>query len=94
MSDKKTIQEKAVSTYARRVPVSKEDAERGYVVIDVYRVQLAFAMTDPCLIHAMKKILCPGVRSGGKSVAQDIQEAAYSLQRWAEMRAEEERAGK
>lgn len=57
--------------------------------VDVYRVLVAFGVTDPCIQHAIKKLLCPGQRKGGKTVAQDVHEALWSLQRWEEMRAEE-----
>lgn len=83
------IKSKALSVYARRFPVTQADADRGYVEIDVYRIQVQFNMTDPCLLHAHKKIMCPGVRSGGKSVEKDIKEARYSLERWCQMRDEE-----
>jgi hypothetical protein len=76
-----TIEKQARSTYMRTVP--KADA------VDVYRVALAFGVTDPCLFHALKKIMCPGQRKAGKSARQDIEEAIYSLQRWCEMRDEE-----
>lgn len=79
---RKGIEAAALSVYMKSVP--KADA------VDVYRVQLAFGVTDPCLQHALKKILCPGQRKAGKTARQDIEEAIYSLQRWCEMRDEEE----
>jgi hypothetical protein len=57
--------------------------------VDVYRVLLLFEVDDPCIQHAVKKLLLPGERGGGKSVAQDIQEAIDTLTRWQEMRTEE-----
>lgn len=77
------------SIYHKEIPISADDAERGHAVIDVYRVLVAFGVTDPCIQHAIKKLLCPGQRKGGKTVAQDVHEALWSLQRWEEMRAEE-----
>lgn len=56
--------------------------------VDVYRVLLLFGVTDPCLQHAAKKLLCAGSR-GGKDQAKDIEEAIATLRRWQEMRAEE-----
>lgn len=56
--------------------------------IDVYRVLLLFDVTDPCLQHAVKKLLCAGGR-GVKDAARDIEEARHALDRWQEMRAEE-----
>jgi hypothetical protein len=68
------------SVYHRRVPT---------LIIDVYRVLWAFKVDDPCIAHAVKKLLCAGLRGGGKSLKQDVAEAIWSLRRWEEMRAEE-----
>lgn len=65
----------------------------GLEFIDVYRVLVLFGVTDPCLQHAVKKLLVAGGR-GAKDIGQDIQEAIDTLQRWQEMRAEDELAGK
>lgn len=56
--------------------------------VDVYRVLLLFGVTDPCLQHALKKVLCAGGR-GAKDAEKDVREAIASLQRWLEMRKEE-----
>lgn len=56
--------------------------------IDVYRVLLLFGVTDPCLQHAIKKALVAGGR-GHKDAAKDVAEAIVSLQRWQQMREEE-----
>lgn len=58
--------------------------------VDVYRVLQLFEVTDPCLQHAIKKLLVPGKRSGGKDRMADVREAIYSLERWQEMRAEDQ----
>ena len=60
--------------------------------VDVYRVLSLFSVSDPCLQHAIKKLLCAGGR-GAKNDAKDVQEAIDSLTRWQNMRAEDE-AGK
>ena len=57
--------------------------------IDVYRVLSLYEVTDPCLQHAIKKLLCAGQR-GGKDMEQDVQEAIDSLERWKDMRREDE----
>ncbi len=57
--------------------------------IDVYRVLLLFGVTDPCLQHATKKLLCAGNR-GVKDTRQDVQEAITSLVRCLEMQTEDE----
>src|ERR1017187_1524795 len=56
--------------------------------IDVYRVLALFAVTNPCLQHAVKKILCCGVR-GLKDSEKDVAEAIISLQRFQEMQNED-----
>ena len=61
----------------------------GAKTIDIYRVLKMFGVTDPCLQHAAKKILCAGQRGGGKEDARDVQEAIDTLARWQQMRAEE-----
>ena len=56
--------------------------------VDIYRVLELFKVTDPCLQHAVKKLLCAGIR-GAKDKDKDIQEAIDTLQRWQEMRRED-----
>lgn len=58
--------------------------------IDVYRVMKLFGVTDPCLQHAAKKMLCAGNR-GHKDLYRDVQDAIDSLERWKEMYAEDVR---
>lgn len=58
--------------------------------IDVYRVLLLFAVTDPCLQHAVKKLLCAGNR-GVKDELKDVQEAISSLTRYLEIKTEDEK---
>ena len=61
----------------------------GYDVIDVYRTHRIFGLTDEVLCHASKKLLLSGVRTGGKTLEQDVREARDSLNRWLEMLAED-----
>jgi len=56
--------------------------------IDVYRVLHMFEVTDPCVQHAVKKLLAAGDR-GHKDVRTDIDEAIQSLHRYRDMRDEE-----
>ena len=58
--------------------------------MDVYRVLQIFNVTDPCLQHAVKKLLCAGGR-GAKNDVKDVREAMDSLTRWQQMRLEDER---
>ena len=57
--------------------------------IDVYRVLDLFGVSNPCLQHAIKKLLCAGQR-GAKDERRDVQEAIASLVRYLEMQTEDE----
>lgn len=74
--------ERKHSHYFKTVPCNQ---------IDVYRVLAAFGVADPCIQHALKKLLVAGGR-GTKDQSRDVQEAIDSLYRWQEMRAEEDAA--
>lgn len=52
--------------------------------IDVYRILELYNVTDPCVQHAIKKLLCAGNR-GAKTEEQDIIEARDTLNRKLEM---------
>lgn len=56
-----------------------------YKQLDVYRVLKLFNVTDQNIGHAVKKLLVPGSRSGGKSFEQDIIDARDSLNRLLDM---------
>jgi len=58
--------------------------------VDVYRILQLFNVTDPCIQHAIKKLLVPGGRSAGKPMEQDVREAIVSLNRFCQMRAEDD----
>jgi hypothetical protein len=59
-----------------------------YDSVDVYRVLSLFGVTDPCLQHAVKKLLVAGGR-GVKDIGKDVQEAIDTLERFKDMRNEE-----
>ena len=59
-----------------------------YNKLDIYRILSLYDVTDPCLQHAIKKLLCAGKR-GVKNQTQDINEAILSLQRLLEMQGED-----
>jgi len=61
----------------------------GFDVVDVYRVHRLFGVNDEVLCHASKKLLLSGVRTGGKTLEQDVKEARDTLTRWLEMLAED-----
>lgn len=56
--------------------------------IDVYRVLDLFNVTDPCLSHAVKKLLVAGGR-GHKDISRDVQDVIDSCVRWQEMQQED-----
>ena len=60
-------------------------------VIDVYAVHALFGVGDAsgAIQHASKKLLLSGVRTGGKSMYQDIKEARDTLNRWLDFYSEE-----
>jgi hypothetical protein len=53
--------------------------------IDVYWVLKAWDVTDPCVQHAIKKLMAAGMR-GAKDVEKDLHEAARSIHRALELR--------
>jgi hypothetical protein len=62
---------------------------RNLETVDVYRVLALFSVTDPCIQHALKKLLVAGGRGAGKDIGKDVQEAIDSLERFKEMRVED-----
>lgn len=60
--------------------------------VDVYVINMMFPLDDPSgtLEHARKKLLVPGVRSGGKSMLKDITEARDTLNRYIALHSEPE----
>lgn len=59
-----------------------------YNKLDIYRILKLYEVNDPCLQHAIKKLLCAGKR-GVKNQTQDVNEAILSLQRLLEMQGED-----
>lgn len=57
--------------------------------VDVYRVLRLFEVADPCVQHAVKKLLCSGQR-GAKDRERDLREAVDSINRALQMIAEDE----
>jgi hypothetical protein len=58
--------------------------------VDVYRVLELYNVTNPCIQHAVKKLLCAGGR-GAKGTERDLIEAIDSITRALDMIAEDER---
>lgn len=59
-----------------------------YDYVDVYRVLKLFDVHDPCIQHAVKKLLVAGLR-GNKNLEKDVHEAIDSLERWKVMNNED-----
>lgn len=58
--------------------------------LDVYRILKLFNVSDPCIQHALKKLLVAGGRGAGKDISQDLDEAIDSIKRALEMIKEDE----
>ena len=56
-------------------------------LIDVYDVLKAFNVTCPARQHAIKKLLCAGLRGKGDSL-QDLTEAVQAVERAVELEAD------
>lgn len=61
---------------------------KGMTEIDFYGVCQLFDVTDAAISHSLKKLMLPGVRTGGKSRHADIKEARDTLTRWLELNPE------
>jgi len=62
---------------------------RHLSVIDVYRILELYEVTDPCIQHAIKKLLLAGQR-GAKDRNKDVAEASATLERWQQMQVEDD----
>jgi hypothetical protein len=70
-----------MNKYAREITQTLADEDQGYTIsVDVYDVLRAFNVTDPAIQHAIKKLLCTGIR-GHKDSRQDLEEAIQSIER-------------
>lgn len=65
--------------YYKALPPGVDPSE-----VDTYVINKMFPVADDtgCIIHARKKLLIPGVRSGGKSMLKDVIEARDTLNRF------------
>ena len=76
-------QAKPVNMVGTSVPNKYTRVIKG-VNADVYDVLLAFGVTCPAMQHALKKMLCTGLR-GHKSFHKDADEAIESIERSKEL---------
>lgn len=65
-----------MSKYKREI--TNEEGHK--IVVDVYDVLIAFNVTCPARAHAVKKLLCTGIRGKGDSV-QDLTESVMAIER-------------
>lgn len=65
----------APNPYTRTLPTYPDGTS------DIYCVLKGYNVTCPAIAHAVKKLLVPGCRSGGKSYTQDLEEAMDSIQK-------------
>jgi hypothetical protein len=70
-----------MNKYTREITQTLADEDQGFTIsVDVYDVLRAFNVTDPAIQHAVKKLLCTGIR-GHKDSRQDLEEAIQSIER-------------
>jgi len=68
--------------YHRRIPSVESIGE--FTIRDVYSVLEAFQVTCPARQHAIKKLLCAGIRGKGDSL-QDLRETKDAIVRAIEL---------
>lgn len=71
---------------AEAYPAYWKPLPKNWTAIDYYRVRELFPLPPELasarLDHSLKKLLVPGVRTGGKSFYKDIKEAHATLGQW------------
>lgn len=65
---------------AKADPNNKYIREVSAKTVDVYDVLVAFNVTCPARAHAIKKLLCAGIRGKGNEV-QDLKETLQAVER-------------
>lgn len=78
LNDRKLIINHSGSKYLRVIHSAIDPSEKCEV--DVYSVLVAFNVGCPALQHAIKKLLCAGIRNKGTK-DQDLQEAIDAINR-------------
>ena len=78
--------------YTRQLTYWDEATLPHPVYFDVYDVLAAFAVTCPATQHAIKKLLCAGLR-GHKDKTKDFEEAIESIERAIEMNHNDSQGG-
>lgn len=72
---------------SQKYPKYYKAIPEGVTEIDTYLVNQLFPVTDDtgCILHARKKLLVPGTRTGGKTFYDDVREARDTLTRWLDL---------
>jgi len=70
-------------------PYKKRIGQDENGLSDIYNILHAYKTENSAIDHAIKKLLCAGLRNGGKSKTQDYQEAIESIKRAIELEAGE-----
>lgn len=78
-------------TMAGKYPTYWRVLPEHWRAVDTYRIDALFPLSSSHLYHARKKLLVPGVRTGGKSLYDDIREAHATLGAWLADNAQEDR---
>lgn len=78
------VADEQAAAMAEKYPAYWRTLPKHWLAVDTYRVNRLFPVDDPSgqLLHARKKLLVPGCRTGGKSVYDDIKEAHATLGAW------------
>lgn len=70
---------KAGNKYIRTIYPKWPDSGQAPIQIDIYRVLAAYEVTNPAVAHAVKKLLCAGLR-GKADCMTDLKEALESIE--------------
>lgn len=67
---------------AAKFPAYWREIPKGWRFIDTYRINQLFPVEDSsgAVLHARKKLILAGVRTGGKSMDKDLREACSTLE--------------
>lgn len=67
---------------AKKYPAYWREIPAGWRFIDTYRINQLFPVDDAsgAVLHSRKKLILAGVRTGGKSLEQDLREAVSTLE--------------
>jgi len=79
LANKLADEELKLSPYHRKMRLSSEEIDHGFVILDCNDILDLVGVTRSRMQHAAKKVLYAGVR-GHKDLEKDLEEAIWSLQ--------------